>query len=87
MRYKNGTIIMRCAKYKTEGCCGTLTTTKKFKVLREHTHTCIQDFAANELAIKMENCKKQAASTNIPVTTIYNNIMVEIEAAGINLLT
>lgn len=76
---------MRCTKFKSDKCRGTITITNDYsQVLKEIRHTCVPDFTANDIAIKMDICKQQASSTNIPVAAIYNNALIEIEASGMN---
>lgn len=83
--YKNESILLRCAKYKSDKCNGSLTISKNYEVLKENEHKCIANFTANDIAIKMDTCKKLVTSTNIPVPAIYNNALLEIEASGINI--
>lgn len=77
-QYKNGTFIVRCAKYRRERCTGSLTVSKDSKqVLRSRIHTCKPDYVANETALRIDNCKKLATSTSLPIAIIYNKAIAE----------
>lgn len=77
---KKGTLILRCSKYHRGKCPGCITITEDLKeVLRSHTHTCKTDHAANEIALQIYKCKKLLASTNLPVTAVYSNVLEEAE--------
>lgn len=81
---KNGSLSSRCSKYYNEKCPGSiiLLTDDLETVLERQPHTCKADYIANEIALRIHNCKKVIASTNIPVSAIYRNALKD-EGNGI----
>lgn len=86
-RTKIGTIYMRCAKLKTEKCHGSITTTNNYEILKEQNHSCIPDFAANEIAIKIDACKRRTTATTVPVSAIFHETFEKIQPGGMDPVT
>lgn len=76
---KNGTYILRCSKYRRERCPGLITTEEDLKtVLKSNSHICRPDYVANEIALKIDHCKKEITETNKPVSAIYSNAQDDV---------
>ncbi|XP_061722098.1 uncharacterized protein LOC133528658 [Cydia pomonella] len=77
-----------CVKTKSTKCVGSVTI-KERTILKEVAHSswCLKDVAKNEIDIRLSNCKKEiAASPEIPVPTIFENIVAGIEDDGLDLV-
>ncbi|XP_028158672.1 uncharacterized protein LOC114351596 [Ostrinia furnacalis] len=85
--YKNGTIAWECINRKKQKCCGKITLNGKNYIVGEKQHTCLPDFAKNELDNNLNKCKIELSSAEFPtVSSVYNASVAKFKDAGLDLI-